>query len=394
MRKTLLCLVSLSFIIAEIQFSGDARFRPRYDIKENSDASSTSDLYYLYRARLNMKADIGDGWFFNTKLGTLGVAGMTKIGNFSVNDDGEEYIDNEPGILSSYRPTVSFMELYFGNKSEDWGFWAGAFPLKYNPSLDLHFYSDKLVDIPFVLFNNSSTLGFAGYKSLMGYKVNWFLSVDNNVVENEEKIAETIETVVPASCSDPSFLTLDACEDNGFIWNEASTVEEIINAETIDDCDDFTLGLDAKLTFGSVSFTPRLLTSFGGTDGDIFPMTYGAEISLPNIAGFGTGFSYYTSTNGKESDNGYYDADHMRLSLNYPFKDGKLKFFYDMSTKNDDQVSYIWMSYTMPVYESDYGSVTITPTFRLQNGKGAGTDNFDEEYSRSKIEVTTQIKFK
>ena len=218
MRKTLLCLISLSFIIAEIQFSGDARFRPRYDIKENSDASSTSDLYYLYRARLNMKADIGDGWFFNTKLGTLGVAGMTKIGTS----------DNEPGNINSYRPTVSFMELYFGNKSEDWGFWAGAFPLKYNPSLDLHFYSDKLVDIPFVLFNNSSTLGFAGYKSLMGYKVNWFLSVDNNVVENEEKIAETIVPEDPGYCSDPSYLTEVACLEHDEIWTENN--EQVIES--------------------------------------------------------------------------------------------------------------------------------------------------------------------
>ena len=36
--------------------------------------------------------------------------------------------------------------------------------------------------------------------------------------------------------------------------------------EPIDDCDDFTLGMDASLTFGSASVTPRLLTSFGGTD--------------------------------------------------------------------------------------------------------------------------------
>ena len=57
--------------MSEIQFSGDARFRPRYDIKENGDGSSTSDLYYMYRARLNMKADIGEGWFFNTQLGML-----------------------------------------------------------------------------------------------------------------------------------------------------------------------------------------------------------------------------------------------------------------------------------------------------------------------------------
>ena len=145
MRKLTLLIISLSFIMADIQFSGDARFRPRYDIKENGDASSTSDLYYLYRARLNIKADIGDGWFLNTKLGTSSIAGMTKIGI----SDG-----SEPGNVSSYRPTVSFMELYFGNMKEDWGFWAGAFPLKYNSSLDLHFYSDKLVDMPFILFGH------------------------------------------------------------------------------------------------------------------------------------------------------------------------------------------------------------------------------------------------
>ena len=99
------------------------------------------------------RQDIGDGWFFSSKLGALNVAGMTKFG-----DSG-----SEPGILTSYRPTISFMELYFGQMKDDWGFWAGAFPLKYNPSLDLHFYSNKLVDIPFALLSNSSTLGFSGY---------------------------------------------------------------------------------------------------------------------------------------------------------------------------------------------------------------------------------------
>jgi len=37
--------------------------------------------------------------------------------------------------------------------------------------------------------------------------------------------------------------------------------------------------------------------------------------------------------------------------------------------------------------------MTLSPTFRLQTGKGAGSDSFDEDYSRSKFEVTAQIKF-
>ena len=54
MKKILLSIIALSFLMSEIQFNGDARFRPRYDIKENEDGSSTADLYYMYRARLNI----------------------------------------------------------------------------------------------------------------------------------------------------------------------------------------------------------------------------------------------------------------------------------------------------------------------------------------------------
>ena len=161
----------------------------------------------------------------------------------------------------------------------------------------------------------------------------------------------------------------------------------------IDDCDDFTLGMDASLTFGSASVTPRFLTSFGGTEDDIYPTTLGGDILLPSIAGFDSGISYYMSTNGEEGDVGYYEADHMRFSLSRSINEGKLKFFYDMASKDDDNVSYMWLSYTHTCYKGDMGEVTMTPTFRLQTGKGAGGE-FDEDYSRSKIELTTQIKFK
>tara|TARA_B100000945_G_scaffold112879_1_gene89406 strand:+ start:51 stop:1088 length:1038 start_codon:yes stop_codon:yes gene_type:complete len=345
MKKILLSIIALSFLMSEIQFSGDARFRPRYDIKKYGDGetSDTADLYYMYRARLNMKADIGEGWFFNSKLGINQISGHAKLGQ----------VFEDETISYTYKPTISFMELYFGQMKDDWGFWAGIFPLKYNPSLDLHFYDNKLVDIPFVLLSNGAIGGFAGYKTLMGHKLNWFLSVDSNVVERTEPV----------------------------------------EGDLVDDCDDFTLGMDASLTFGSVSVTPRFLTSFGGTEDDIYPTTLGGDILLPNIAGFDSGISYYMSTNGEESDEGYYEADHMRFSLSRSINDGKLKFFYDMASKDDDSISYIWLSYTHTCYKGDMGEVTMAPTFRLQTGKGAGGE-FDEDYSRSKIELTTQIKFK
>ena len=72
MNKIIFLALSLSFIIADINISGDARIRPRLDIKDSGGdyGASSTDLYYLYRARLNINADIGDGWFFNAKLGS------------------------------------------------------------------------------------------------------------------------------------------------------------------------------------------------------------------------------------------------------------------------------------------------------------------------------------
>ena len=314
MKNIILCLISFSFLVADIHINGDARIRPRYDITENGDNSSTSDLYYLYRGRLNVKADIGEGWFFKTQLGTNSVAGMTRLGTLN----GEEPF--------SFNPSLSFMELYFGNMKDDWGFWAGAFPLQYSAALDLHFYSDKLVEIPFILFSNGSVGGFAGYRTIVGHKLNWFLSVDDDVIETQE-------------FSD--------------------------NTETIDSCDYYTLGLNAPFKINSISITPRFLTSFGGGGDDIFPTTFGADFKLPEFAGFSSSISYYSSVKGKTSDEDYYDADHLRLSFTRPIKNGKLKFFYDMAKKNEEEVSFVWLSYTYTVYKGKIGEVTVSPTFKF-----------------------------
>ena len=123
-------------------------------------------------------------------------------------------------------------------------------------------------------------------------------------------------------------------------------------------------------------------------------------MSLPKFSGFSSGFSYYmSSTNGSEDDAGYYKANHMRVSVNGPIAKGKLKFFYDianMSNDNnkDDKVSYMWLSYNYTLYKGEKGEFTLSPTYRLQTGKNAGTSDFDEDFTRSKFEVTMQMKFK
>ena len=61
-------------------------------------------------------------------------------------------------------------------------------------------------------------------------------------------------------------------------------------------------------------------------------------------------------------------------------------------TTSDDSLSYLWLSYKFVCYKSNNGSVSISPTYRIQNG-GYSSAVFDEDYSRSKFEITTEIKF-
>ena len=358
-RLIFLLIVSLSF--AAIEFSGDARFRPRLDVKEYGAASSqnhTSDLYYLYRARINMKADIGDGWFFKSKIGTNSVAGMTKMGPSNDNNDG-------PGNSNSHRPTLSFLELYYGYAKEDCGFWVGAFPLKYTPALDLHFYSDKLVDIPFVLYNNSSINGFAGYQMINDKKVNWFLSVDLNLTNIEE---------------------------------DFMTGNETIRKDT------YTIGFNSSFDVLNFTLKPNLLVALG--EGNDLPKTFGLDIELPQIqqsklgsnigekiTGFFSSFSSSISYHmlSISSDNLNY-ADHFRIKITRPIIKGNMKFFYDIANMEDDSMSYMWLSYTHTCYKGDAGTVTISPTYRYQDGGYVG-ETFDKDYNRIKFEITTEIKF-
>ena len=345
MKKIIFTLCMFSFIFSSVEISGDARFRPRFDQKINGDETSTSDLYYLYRARINFKVDIDGGWYFKTKLGTSSIAGMSKMGS-----DG-----SGPGIESSYRPLVSFMELNFGYKAESCGYWAGIFPLKSNPSLDIHFYPNKLVDIPFALYSNGAIMGMGGYKTFFSNKVNWFMSVDKNVTNNEE-------------------YQLD---------------NNLADSSSIDF---YTLGLNSSIKLSQVTLTPTLLYSFRNKNSNS-PLTVGGDITLPRISNIKSSLSYYNSYNGDEGDNDYYQVDHFRLSLIYPFNENKIKLFYDMANHNDDQFSYLWISYTHMCYKGDLGEVSMSPTIRMQTGTGIGDDH-DKDYKRNKFELTTQIKFK
>ena len=91
MKNIIFIIALVSLVFSEINFSGDARVRPRLDINNENADKSSMDLYYLYRARLNITSDIGSGWGFKSKIGTNEISSQVKMGvdgNFS----------NSPGL--------------------------------------------------------------------------------------------------------------------------------------------------------------------------------------------------------------------------------------------------------------------------------------------------------
>ena len=175
-------------------------------------------------------------------------------------------------------------------------------------------------------------------------KINWFLSVDLNNTNSEENFLTGVETT---------------------------------------EKDMYTLGLNSSFDVLNLTLTPNILLAIG--DGDL-PTTYGLDIDLPELSDISSSISYHMTN---------YDAtdgDHFRVKMTKPVGKGSMKFFYDIANMEDDSMSYMWLSYTHTCYKGDAGTVTISPTYRYQDG-GYVSGTFDEDYNRTKFEITTEIKF-
>ncbi len=354
MKNIFLIILSLSFIYAEINISGDARIRPRLDIIDIPSENKSNDIYYLYRARLNIKTNIGDGYFLNLKLGTNDLSSISKMAN---EDENFTDIPSSSSNLNAKRPKLHFLEIYYGYKKEQSGLWAGAFPIKHNPALDLHYYSDKLVDIPWALYNNASITGVAGFRQFNKYIINWLFSIDNDNLNYSEIYS-------PAPLAN--------------IKEESS--------------DTYTFGLNSTFSIGPLNINPYLLYTFADESEDA-PMTFGSKIKLKPIAGISSSASYYISSN---SNTNKYVANHLRLQIATKLGKGKIDLFYDIASKTPEDTyqidkTFIWLSYSYTIYKSNFGSLGIKPTIRIQNNSSSEPQ---DEYKRTKLELTTEFKFK
>ena len=145
--------------------------------------------------------------------------------------------------------------------------------------------------------------------------------------------------------------------------------------------------------------TPHLLYTLAD-EGRPAPMTYGAEFALPKVAGFKlSSTAALTSQSVSDSLTGVaaYSGWIARVKAVGKLGPGTLVAWYDVATTTpdvtdgvDSKFSYLWLSYTYTLHKSDWGALVFAPTYRLYTHKIEGS----RDYTRAKIELTTQITFK
>jgi hypothetical protein len=355
MRKLFTTAIILTIMItgayADITMTGDARVRPRLDIvDQGSYGNRTDNIYYLYRARLNVAADIGDGYFFKTKLSYNGADNYAKFGTGDLPLTGVS-------LSSAGRTTLSSMEVYFGHQSKTYGWAAGIIPVPHNPLLDMHFYPGLMGNIPWLTFNNAASSGFDFNYMLAGGKFDIKILVDNN--------------------------------DGGKVSSDGDVIDSLTTT------DQYSLDASYSLALSGIKLTPQFLMTISDA-GDPAPMTYGAGLALPKVAGFGAS-AYFGLSSQNADDTDAYAGRIARAKLVGKLGPGALTAWYDMATYTPDDdsleptnTSFMWISYTYTLHKSDKGAVTLAPTYRLYTQKTEGI----RDYARTNIELTTQITFK
>jgi hypothetical protein len=386
LNKKLWLLVIMLFLTnayAEITFSGDARIRPRFDVKDNGEYGTTSeDFYYYYRARLMIKADIGDGYFFNTRLGhNAGAYWTGKFGTGSL-----------PSSLSNPnagRGTVDFMELYFGHVGENFGWSGGIIPVSHNPVLDIHFYPEIILDKAWDTYNNNAAHGFDLNYKLAGNVLDLKILVDNNdgkKVVDKNFVSQSDTTISYIISQDSGSIVLD-------------TTITMTTSPDSDSRDQYSLYLTYPVSFFGFKMSPHFLMTLADKDRPA-PITYGAEFALPKVAGFKlSAFAGLTSQSVSDSTTAVvaYKGSIARFKMIGKLGPGTLVAWYDLATTTpdvtdavDSKFSYLWLSYTYTLHKSDWGSMVFAPTYRLYSNKIEGS----RDYTRAKVELTTQITFK
>lgn len=375
MKKLFILLSVCMFIgltgstLAQISFSGDLQVRARDDIKDNGDYGGyTDDLYYMLRAGLNVNADIGDGFFGKMRLEHYNYAGyiytaQSGLDNFS----DAPVIPGSNDIIA--RPAVNFTQLYFGVNRPEWGVEGGIYPINglTNPILDIHYMPNIMVDIPFLLYRLNTLAGISGYVSAGPGKINLFVSNDFN----------------------------------------GSYAEDINGNDLLNKKDAYTVGAYYDFKVADWNIQPIGIISVA-SDSVSKPVSYGINVGTPDFSGVKLAVNAAASSQ-TEPGTSKYDAYLIRIKAEVKPGFGSIEGWFDIARRTDKDVllpnesgdmmdvahnyTYLWLLYNIPIYNSEHGSLTMTPRVRRITEK-IDDDFFKKDFTRYKIELLFSMAFK
>ncbi len=381
MKKIILICVIFLLVVKmfamEVKFSADSRVHPRYDLKRYYDSSGNEttkygDFYCFYRIRLNMSATIGEGYFLKLQLAHNSPAYLITMANGS----------SLPHTLSDYSaqaPAVHFTQVYFG-KFGDNGWQVGRVPIKGNSMLDIHYYPNIVLDIPFLIFNNNAITGGKFNLKIGSGSLNGFVSIDKNNLNYSQEV----EIIIPADTAIQFILN----ENNGNIIPDTTITPEHTTGGKETNNDGYTFGTFYEMKLGKFTVSPNFLISRNKTTQN--PITIGTDLSyeLGKYNLFG-GFGY---TKCDDDDNNY-TGYIFRIGLKGKIGPGNLNYYYDIAQidNEDDNVndySYFWLHYAIDIVNTDLGKISIAPTWRRYV---KSIDN-NKNYSRDMFEIVLNIK--
>lgn len=349
-----------NMLYASITFSGSARIRPRYDLKiyktGTDETTYKGDMYFQYRAKLNIKGNLDNGYFFKGQISHNSPANWSKMG------DGSD-LPSTSAAGSGQAPSIAFTELCLGYQGDKWGYKLGRFAFAHNTALDIHYYPTKALDIPFFIFNNNAITGGELSYKLGKSKLRAAVSWDENNLNYQNYIDLEGDSVV--------------YDQNGF-----------------------TGILDANVPLGKISVAPTFLYSAGKKMSN--PFTGGVKAQYKN-KGLLLKAEFAYTTSDYAADDYRYDGIILRAEARQKIGFGTLRFMYDYSNMNytkwagaDDASGlygvyhYTWLEYTMPLYKSDMGSIVARPVWRRYY---SDVEADGQVYIRNKIELFFQYTF-
>ena len=370
---SVLILSNTDTAYAQITISGDARVRPRWDINDRTgnNQNLTRDVYVMYRARVNMTADIGDGWSFNSLFGHNGVGEYA--GKFS-RGELPDILGVEQSNISNdaaRRATVDFMLLNIAYKHHLGGFKLGLFALGAvsNPVYDLHYYPARMVDIPYFIFNNDGIYGFSGYRNFN--EGNTKLEAALYVDDDRGEFIKNSDGEVLQNNDDQYTLELGLNHKTaGINWRLQSLYT--LAADSI--AKPITISLQSSgWQLGKTRVDGQVMYSNQRTDN---PVSNQGHFGLPMNS---------------------YDAWFFRITTIRKFGSDRLRVWWDLSNRIDHletgdmarQFHHIWAEYAIQLAKTDHGRIVLIPRIRQQLVQDDGV----QRQLRHKIEMDLDIFF-